>query len=100
MPKILSVPAFQSAWMEWCSYRRESKKPISKRAANLQIAELKKVGPDAAVAAIQKSILNDWQGLFPDEIVSTERKNNGTQGSRTNAGQIFDRRTRSEKIVI
>ncbi|MDB4731516.1 hypothetical protein OAF98_03840 [Planctomicrobium sp.] len=98
MPETLSVPGFQSAWMEWCSYRRESKKPISKRAAHLQIAQLSKVGPDAAVAAIQKSILNDWQGLFPSDNIKGETTN--ASYSRTNSGQVFDERTRNEIAVV
>jgi hypothetical protein len=39
------------------------KKPVTVEA---KLAELESLGPDAAVAAIRRSISNGWKGIFPD----------------------------------
>lgn len=67
LPVALQVPIFEQAWKDWIDYRRESKfspwKPVTVEA---KLAELESLGPDAAVAAIRRSISNGWKGIFPD----------------------------------
>lgn len=58
---------FMDAWHSWASARHEKRKPITKRAAELQIKALESFGRAGAIASIRKSIQNDWTGLFPPE---------------------------------
>jgi uncharacterized protein YdaU (DUF1376 family) len=68
IPEPLRTPAFTTAWSDWLEYRSEKRKPVTKRAAGMQLKKLATVGPAVAVAAIEQAIANDWQGLFPDKI--------------------------------
>lgn len=63
-PEALGTPAFKSAWEAWTADRRERRKPLTARAAELALRKLAEWGPDRAVAAIEASIANGWQGLF------------------------------------
>jgi len=68
---IQSDPSFSAAWTNWLEYRRSKGKPVSDHAAKQQLAKCQAWGVAASVAAIEKSICNDWQGLFePDQKAS------------------------------
>ncbi len=63
--QLADQPAFVDAWHDWTASRHERRKPISERAAQLQLATLAGLGGvEAAIASIRQSIANDWQGLF------------------------------------
>ena len=66
LPPELDTPEFRKAWDEWLHYRKEKRKPVSDLAASKQIQSLVAVGVVAAIAAIERSIANDWQGIFPN----------------------------------
>jgi hypothetical protein len=76
---------FKKAWEEWCNYRVKTRKRLSKFAAEKQIKMLAGMTENQAVACIEKSIANDWQGLFPDKqfnkpfskILTKDDHNNG-----------------------
>lgn len=57
--------SFRNSWEEWLSFRKEKKKPITPKAAARQFAEFVRYGEQAAKLAIESSILNDYQGVFP-----------------------------------
>ena len=59
--------AFRQAWVEWCGFRREIKKPITKTTANKQLTEMAKWGEKAAIKSMGQSVQNSWQGLFPPQ---------------------------------
>lgn len=64
-PPVLDTPEFRAAWEEWLAWRRtEKKKPVTPRAARLQLAELASFGLADAVEALRQSMRNDWTGLF------------------------------------
>lgn len=64
LPKQLAnISGFSEAWAEWVKYRKGKKKPISEMAFKKQMESLLTY-PDP-VASIEKSIENDYQGLFP-----------------------------------
>ena len=67
IPESLDTPAFKAAWAEWLKFRRQSK-AVTARAAVMQFNKLERVGSEHAIAAIQLSISNDWQGLFPEKL--------------------------------
>jgi hypothetical protein len=67
IPEALAGNGFAEKWGEWLSYRSEKRKPVSEVAARKQLAQLSK-DPSTAAAAIDQSIANDWQGLFPEKV--------------------------------
>jgi len=52
------------SWSEWNEYRKAKKKPISKLAATKQFNTLLKYTLEQQTEIIDKSISNDWAGLF------------------------------------
>jgi hypothetical protein len=69
-PLPLSLPHgenFKRAWVEWVNYRTKTKKRLSRFAQEKQLAILTGLTEDEAVACINRSIANDWQGLFPEK---------------------------------
>jgi uncharacterized protein YdaU (DUF1376 family) len=67
LPEPLCTPEFEAAWSNWLDYRHEKRKPVSERAARSQLAKLARFGGAVAIEAIEASIANDWQGLFPEK---------------------------------
>ena len=65
LPDHLQNSLFCEKWKEWETYRRSKRKPISQSAFRQMKKLLDKMTPDEATAAINTSIANDWQGLFP-----------------------------------
>ncbi|MGE4003216.1 MAG: hypothetical protein AB7I48_23760 [Planctomycetaceae bacterium] len=73
IPPELDCEAFREAWSRWRDYRsRVRRKPVSSTAALEQLVKLAAAGVAAASAAIDRSIANDWQGLFPEAARSTD----------------------------
>ena len=65
IPVSLQNKDFLSAWEEWLAFRKtELKKPIKKMSATKQLKFLSLNSQDA-VAIINQSITNGYQGLFP-----------------------------------
>ena len=64
---------FTSAWNEWLTYRKETKKTLSESAIKKQLEFLRQYGEDNAIKIINQSIMNGWQGLF--EIKNTKSDN-------------------------
>jgi len=76
IPENLKGEIFETAWNEWLTYRRENKKAVTRAAAKKQLAMLAEAGVDDAIAMLDNSIKNDWQGVFPlrrDNASSTGR---------------------------
>lgn len=74
LPPTLDTPEFRAAWADWLAYRKERRwspyKPIGLKTAIKRLAEH---GPDAAIMAINHSMGNNYQGLFPDRFVGRQR---------------------------
>jgi hypothetical protein len=83
IPPELDTEEFRVAWGEWKADRRERKlKAYTPRGETGQLKMLAKLGPSGAVACIEKSIRNQWQGLFPDR-----GETGGGNGPRGNVGR-------------
>lgn len=54
----------QSLWQSFAKHRREIKKPLTPEAARRTLAKLESWGVERAVAALEHSISNGWQGVF------------------------------------
>ena len=53
-----------AAWSDWVFFRKEKRKPISKRAASMQLKMLAEYDYTTQQQIIDCSIQNDYQGLF------------------------------------
>ena len=60
-------PMFRRVWDEWVKYRRSTKKALSAFAQQKQLAMLGVMPEAEAIECINRSISNDWQGLFPEK---------------------------------
>ena len=69
IPKALRTPAFLDKWEEWIRFRRAKRQTVSRIAAARQLKKLGEIGEEAAIATIERSIENDWQGLFPPRAI-------------------------------
>ena len=83
-PASLDTESFRQMFeIEWVSARKEQKKPLTARAANLQLKELAKYPVTVAEAMVKQSIMNQWQGIFPlKNGISSNGQGNGRQPSR------------------
>lgn len=61
----LDNPEFLEKWEVWREYRISIKKPLSVHSIRIQLKQLSKCANP--VETIEKSISNNWQGLFPDK---------------------------------
>jgi DNA-binding MarR family transcriptional regulator len=59
--------AFKRAWNEWVIYRTKTKKRLSRFAQDKQLKILEGLTEQECVDCINRSIANDWQGLFPEK---------------------------------
>ena len=67
IPAALATPEFVEAWADWCAYKRERGQTLGSRTAKAQLAAMNSWGEGVAVAAIRKSIMSSWTGVFqPD----------------------------------
>jgi hypothetical protein len=76
--------AFKTSWGGWITYRNQIKKPY--RSAMSQQAALKKLSEHSesdAIAMIENSIANQWQGIF-----ELDKNKNGKQKGITAQGTL------------
>lgn len=83
MPEVLDTPEFKAKWMEWESYRRKRRLP--KYVTNRVLINLAKHGHMAATMAIDHSITNNYQGLFPEKFSNVRGKDGVRPGGRASA---------------
>ena len=60
----LPVTINPTAWIAWCKYKSESKKPIKQTTAKLQWEFLAAYSNDSQLEIVEQSIRSGWQGLF------------------------------------
>ena len=75
VPEPLQTDAFNAALTDWVKHRIEKKKPITPTAARKQMDECISLGEQRAIAAINFSIANGWQGIFEDKAVANGNGN-------------------------
>lgn len=69
MPPAIDTPGFRAKWDEWYSFRRENNWPKYKPStAKRQLSKLADIGEPAAIQAIEHSMGNGYQGLFPEKF--------------------------------
>lgn len=74
IPESLAGNGFAPKWREFLEYRATvRRKPVSASAAKKLLAKLARC-PETANQAIDQSIENDWQGLFPEKLSTVRGK--------------------------
>lgn len=68
IPVSMRTDEFISTLREFIDHRKELKKPLKKTGLSKLVRQLEKVGAAHAVAALNASIANGWQGVFPDKV--------------------------------
>ena len=81
MSEVVSAPSFVApeyaeTWRRFIAYRKEIKKPykseLSERIAYNKMVEMADNDPAAAKDMVERTILGQWQGLFPKENHGTK----------------------------
>ena len=80
IPEALNTPAFLSAWDDFTAHRKSIRKPLSPKAAELNLKKCLELGPDTACSAIEQTIANGWTGIF--EPKNTTPGVNGSKPKR------------------
>lgn len=65
VPEELRSEVFFAAWLRWKTFNRERRKALTPSRARGHLKELKQMGVEEAVRAIDRSINSGWTGLFP-----------------------------------
>lgn len=64
LPGVLDCDEFRAAWRSWVEFRRERKPALTGISVKRQLKQLSTWGLAPAVASIEQSIANGYQGLF------------------------------------
>lgn len=88
IPESLDTPEFRDAWAEWRDFRRQIRRPVRPLTELKQLADLARHGPAVACQAIEASIRNGWQGLFPEKIAARLPGGSGPPGDADRARRV------------
>lgn len=67
IPASIDTPQFSGAWTRWLHYRKERRLPQYKpMGLQAQLTKLAKMGAAKAIAAIEFSISQNYQGIYED----------------------------------
>lgn len=82
LPAEFFTQDFLEAWECWTEYRKERRLPAYKpMGLRMQMKRLVEMGQKRAIAAIEYSIAQNYQGIFEDRYATTQRPT--TANSRT-----------------
>lgn len=73
-PSNLNTTQFMEAWIEWDTFRSETKHKLTPTTIKKQLAQLSKFPVDTAIAMLNQSIERGWQGIF--DVKSNGNHNN------------------------
>ena len=69
IPIELARPEFLELWELWLQYRREElRRPVTPISAKMSLKALSKMGLERAIAAIEHTIANGWQGIREPDL--------------------------------
>jgi hypothetical protein len=68
VPYHLDNDRFRALWAEWARVRKELRKPLTPTVVKRQLATLGNLTLDEALATVELSATNGWQGLFPERL--------------------------------
>lgn len=80
LPDRLKTDGFKVAWTKYADYRKRRKfTPLLPESIEAQFRTLAEYGPDIARLAIDATIANGWQGIFPEKIRPNGQTPKGTK---------------------
>lgn len=91
--QLSNSPNFVSIWKDWAKFRRERKKPLTETTVKRQVSKLKKWPEDIAIAMVDQSINNSWQGIF--ELNPNHPLMRNRQEDLADAGAVSHQQLRS-----
>jgi len=99
-PDNLKSDKFESKWLLYIDYRKQAKiKTLIQKSVDAQLNKLSGFGETIAIQAIEETIANGWQGIFPEKIQNTQTngRTNGTgnRGVNRNAGTCNEGKAQS-----
>lgn len=68
IPATLDTPEFRAIWNEWIADRKTRRKPLTGRAASLQLTGLATLPVASAIECVRASLANGWTGVFPERF--------------------------------
>lgn len=84
IPKSLNTPEFCAAWADWIEHRRQRRPKVTPLSATRTFNILEPMGPTRAIAAINFSIAQGYQGIVEprqNQNLFNQRGNNGNHES-------------------
>ncbi len=90
VPSELNTKEFARAWGEWTAYRAKKRNKLLPESWQKQIDRMAKHGAEASVAAIEHSIANGYQGVFPENFTGGKHGKSNAVGP----GQVYDEQKR------
>lgn len=92
LPIALNTPDFEKAWQDYVEYRRQRRLPkLVPMSVQRQWDKLSDYGVAVAIAAIEQTITNGWQGIFPDRVsrdMAADAPRSGVGGPRASLGAL------------
>jgi uncharacterized protein YdaU (DUF1376 family) len=76
LPSELNTEQFKEAWTKYVSYRKERKKPLYQSSMEAKWKQIAAWGEQQAIASINNTIANGWQGIFPPQNTEKKQENN------------------------
>lgn len=77
-PKSVELPfpsaEFRDAWSLWCDNRSENRKPMRPTGTKTQLKNLAAIGEARAIAAIEHSVANGYQGIYEPSLATTPKE--------------------------
>ena len=90
---VLALPfsssAFLESWNLWLDHRKALKKPSTPQSQKMALNKLGKMAEQEAIAAINHSVENNWQSIYPPKPTASTIRPTHEQFSFQKNGQQF-----------
>lgn len=81
IPEGLRDDRFLASWSAFVQHRKDIKKPISAVGGKALLHKLSKHDAELAADALDESLANGWQGVFPEKVERSERPGRTRSGA-------------------
>ena len=97
IPDVLQTEKFMHSWSAFVQHRRQMRKPISAVGGKALLRKLEQHSVEVATAALDESLSNGWQGVFPEKVdierpgrARSVQFDNGKQSTLARLGGLGD----------
>jgi hypothetical protein len=97
IPDGLQTDKFIQSWTAFVQHRRQMRKPISAVGGKALLRKLEQHSVEVATAALDESLSNGWQGVFPEKVdierpgrARSVQFDNGKQSTLARLGGLGD----------